>query len=84
MTEQQLALFFKYIDVTITAAIQHEIGGETKNLLELQDSFRKQLLTSVGTVETKLQVEQRKIEQAEMEAMNKGLRQFAKNRGLIP
>lgn len=74
MTEQQLALLFKYIDVTITAAIQHEIGGETKDLLELQDGFRKQLVDSVGTVETKLQVEQRKIEQTETIRQTDGLK----------
>lgn len=55
MTEQQLALFFKYVDVTITAAIEHQIGGETKELLELQDSFRKQLLESVVIAEVKPQ-----------------------------
>jgi hypothetical protein len=56
MTEQQLAILFKYIDVTITAAIQHEIGGETKDLLELQNKFKKQLSESLVIAKSKSQI----------------------------
>lgn len=80
MNEQQLSLLFRYIDVTITAAIQHEIGGETKDLLDKQAILKSHLVESIADSQnnlctlhkTKLQIEQNKIQDAELQRRREG------------
>lgn len=62
MTELQLSLLLRYIDASITAAIEHEIGGEPNSWHDLKDNLRKQLLNTT----TQLGLEQMKIQQAEI------------------